>query len=206
MIILRKQLKEAAYDYKYLLNRGYTSKSSLDLISGRYKLNREERTLLYRCVHSDSDVEKVRKKVELKEPLIIDGYNVGLTVLSVLEKDQVFLCDDGFIRDMNAGSKKSSPRIIDALLLLSSYLKEKGVDFIVILDSQISKSGELKRTLAGERVTVRVVERADKEVIISSGTAVTSDFVVLMKASRVYDVVQAMFPNLKAIKMPDDIS
>jgi len=198
-------LKEAAYDYKYLLNRGYTSKSSLDLISGRYKLNREERTLLYRCVHSDSDVEKVRKKVELKEPLIIDGYNVGLTVLSVLEKDQVFLCDDGFIRDMNAGSKKSSPRIIDALLLLSSYLKEKGVDFIVILDSQISKSGELKRTLAGERVTVRVVERADKEVIISSGTAVTSDFVVLMKA-RVYDVVQAMFPNLKAIKMPDDIS
>jgi Uncharacterized conserved protein len=151
-------------------------------------------------------VEKVRKKVELKEPLIIDGYNVGLTVLSVLEKDQVFLCDDGFIRDMNAGSKKSSPRIIDALLLLSSYLKEKGVDFIVILDSQISKSGELKRTLAGERVTVRVVERADKEVIISSGTAVTSDFVVLMKASRVYDVVQAMFPNLKAIKMPDDIS
>jgi hypothetical protein len=199
-------LKEAAYDYKYLLNRGYTSKSSLDLISGRYKLNREERTLLYRCVHSDSDVEKVRKKVELKEPLIIDGYNVGLTVLSVLEKDQVFLCDDGFIRDMNAGSKKSSPRIIDALLLLSSYLKEKGVDFIVILDSQISKSGELKRTLAGERVTVRVVERADKEVIISSGTAVTSDFVVLMKASRVYDVVQAMFPNLKAIKMPDDIS
>jgi len=206
LIILRKQLKEAAYDYKYLLNRGYTSKSSLDLISGRYKLNREERTLLYRCVHSDSDVEKVRKKVELKEPLIIDGYNVGLTVLSVLEKDQVFLCDDGFIRDMNAGSKKSSPRIIDALLLLSSYLKEKGVDFIVILDSQISKSGELKRTLAGERVTVRVVERADKEVIISSGTAVTSDFVVLMKASRVYDVVQAMFPNLKAIKMPDDIS
>ncbi len=199
-------MKEAAYDYKYLLNRGYTSKSSLDLISGRYKLNREERTLLYRCVHSDSDVEKVRKKVELKEPLIIDGYNVGLTVLSVLEKDQVFLCDDGFIRDMNAGSKKSSPRIIDALLLLSSYLKEKGVDFIVILDSQISKSGELKRTLAGERVTVRVVERADKEVIISSGTAVTSDFVVLMKASRVYDVVQAMFPNLKAIKMPDDIS
>lgn len=198
-------MKEAAYDYKYLLNRGYTSKSSLDLISGRYKLNREERTLLYRCVHSDSDVEKVRKKVELKEPLIIDGYNVGLTVLSVLEKDQVFLCDDGFIRDMNAGSKKSSPRIIDALLLLSSYLKEKGVDFIVILDSQISKSGELKRTLAGERVTVRVVERADKEVIISSGTAVTSDFVVLMKA-RVYDVVQAMFPNLKAIKMPDDIS
>jgi len=206
LIILRKQLKEAAYDYKYLLNRGYTSKSSLDLISGRYKLNREERTLLYRCVHSDSDVEKVRKKVELKEPLIIDGYNVGLTVLSVLEKDQVFLCDDGFIRDMNAGSKKSSPRIIDALLLLSSYLKEKGVHFIVILDSQISKSGELKRTLAGERVTVRVVERADKEVIISSGTAVTSDFVVLMKASRVYDVVQAMFPNLKAIKMPDDIS
>lgn len=199
-------MKEAAYDYKYLLNRGYTSKSSLDLISGRYKLNREERTLLYRCVHSDSDVEKVRKKVELKEPLIIDGYNVGLTVLSVLEKDQVFLCDDGFIRDMNAGSKKSSPRIIDALLLLSSYLKEKGVDFIVILDSQISKSGELKRTLARERVTVRVVERADKEVIISSGTAVTSDFVVLMKASRVYDVVQAMFPNLKAIKMPDDIS
>jgi hypothetical protein len=60
---LRREVVEAARDYRFLLDRGYPRKPSLDLVAARYMLDRKEKMLLYRCVHSSKDAGLVRGKL-----------------------------------------------------------------------------------------------------------------------------------------------
>ncbi|MFN3268109.1 MAG: DUF434 domain-containing protein, partial [Zestosphaera sp.] len=109
MFLIREEVVEASRDYKYLLSRGYKQKVVLDLVTSRYGLSSIERTLLLRCVHSSRDVEAIRSKRvdDVKQyPLIIDGYNVLLTLHTVIEDMEVFLCDDGFVRDLRKSYRK----------------------------------------------------------------------------------------------------
>ncbi len=54
--------REAYTDYKYFLNRDYSRKVVLDVIAARYNLSSLERLLLYRCVHSDKEIEIIKGK------------------------------------------------------------------------------------------------------------------------------------------------
>ena len=54
------QLKDASYDLKFLLNRGY-KKKSIDLVANKYLLNKDKRNYLVRKVFSD---EKSRDKIQ----------------------------------------------------------------------------------------------------------------------------------------------
>ncbi len=47
-----KDLQEAAEDFRYLLNRGYPRKATLELVGNRYGLTFDERHLLHRGVFS----------------------------------------------------------------------------------------------------------------------------------------------------------
>lgn len=114
MISWREQLREAILDYRYLLDRGYGSKASLDLVTGRYGLTREERLLLFRCIHPWSRAEEIRNKMGIKEPIILDGFNIGITLINAWDGEQLFLCDDGFVRDLSVGRKKGDSRLVSA--------------------------------------------------------------------------------------------
>ncbi|WP_369609897.1 DUF434 domain-containing protein [Sulfurisphaera javensis] len=189
-IQLSQQLLMAYEDYKYLLNRGYNRKTSLDLITGRYNLNKKERLLLYRCTHSDEEIKSVKEKIiTSSNQIVIDGYNLAITLLSAIYNDEIFLCDDGFYRDLGLGKRKNDNEIIDALLLISEFLSNKELDFMIFLDSQISKSGEIAKILRERNIKAKVVNKVDKELIMQESTVSSNDFLVLSKAKRIYDVL-----------------
>ena len=192
-------------DYKYLLNRGYNRKSSLDLVTARYNLSKKERLLLYRCTHSDEEIKQIRSKiVSNPKRILVDGYNIGITLLSIIYEDEIFLCDDGFYRDLGLGKRKNDPEIFDALVLISEHLVELGKDFVIFLDSQISKSGELAKRLREKRIKVEVVSKTDKMLLAEKEVIASNDFVILSRAEKIYDVLRDIIEgsDIKINKIP----
>jgi len=192
-------------DYKYLLNRGYNRKSSLDLVTARYNLSKKERLLLYRCTHSDEEIKQIKSKIAPNpKRILVDGYNIGITMLSLIYEDEIFLCDDGFYRDLGLGKRKNDPEIFDALVLISEHLVELGKDFVIFLDSQISKSGELAKRLREKGIKVEVVRKTDKMLLAEREVIASNDFVILSKAEKIYDVLRDIIEqsNIKINKIP----
>ncbi|MCX8186332.1 MAG: DUF434 domain-containing protein [Sulfolobales archaeon] len=195
---LRDEVVNALIDYKYLLNRGYNQKPSLDLVTSHYRLSRSERMMLFRCVHSDLDSTDVCSRViDLSEipnhRLVIDGFNTLLTITSVIEGDFVYLCDDCFMRDLRSAKIKEfeSDSIKRAASTLMNYIKAlKPLDVVVVLDKQVSKSGEFRNELSEMLDNVKVVlaSKADITVLMEGGVIASSDFVILKRANKVFDI------------------
>lgn len=125
----RKDLQrifDAAQDYRYLLTKGYPVKQSLQLVASRYLLAREEMLLLYRCVHSSSYVEEVKRKLMCSRldsyALYIDFYNVLTSVVNAISGGDVYLCDDCIPRDLRGAKvRKSDTPYIDKSLAFIAY-------------------------------------------------------------------------------------
>ncbi len=203
VMLIREEVIRAAEDYKYLLNRGYNQKSALDFVTSRYMLTPTERALLLRCVHRDDEAFAIRRKItdsiEGME-LIIDGYNTLLTLVSVFEGRNVYLCDDCIIRDLRSSYIKdfSSPLIIKAINELASFVKTlRPKRVVVVLDKNVSWSGrhsEVIRNTVPE-FEVKLAKKADIEVIASLGIISSSDFVILSRAKYVFDVAGRIIAN-----------
>ena len=197
-----KGLPEAARDFRYLLNRGYPRKASLELAGNRYQLCAEERHLLHRAIFSDRDsTVRAKKIVPLKEisnqALAIDGYNVLITVEAALRNHPLILGDDGFVRDISgtSGAFKRTDRTDQAIRLILRTLKKANPRQILFLfDAPISRSGELarevkarmkKEDLAGKAEAVPVPE---KTLIGFRGIVATSDTALIDQSERVTDL------------------
>lgn len=200
---LREEVVEAAKDYKYLLNRGFPQRASLDFVSANYMLTAAERSLLLRCVHRDADSEAVRKKVvsDVRDlELVIDGYNVILTIASAIEGLPLFLCDDGFVRDLRSSHIRSfeTPGVEEAIRSIVKAVGVLGVkDPLVVLDKNVSwsaKHAEALRTEYGIRVSIAA--KADMAVISSGKVISSSDFVILLRSERAYDLAQFVARNV----------
>ena len=194
---LEKKVIDAIRDYKYLLNRGYPQKASLDFVVSRYALSREWRSLLLRCVHREEDAvlirSKLRDNVGPNDRLIIDGYNTILTIVSALECRTLYLCDDGIVRDLRSAYVKdfATPLVLNALEILSEELARLRVsDVTIVLDSNVSWSArhaEIIRKIISE-AEVRLAKKADIEVLSTIGIACSSDYLILKRAKAIYDL------------------
>ena len=151
--LLKEKLSEPARDIRYLFNRGYPKTSAIQFVSNHYQLNNEERHILTRVLESSktSDLRK-QKKVNCNQisnkNLIIDGYNVIITVESLLKNCNLWEGDDGFVRDTRGIFRKfritdTTHKAIDEVLTFLLKLQVKSV--IILFDKQISKSGELAK-------------------------------------------------------------
>lgn len=205
-----KDLQEAAEDFRYLLNRGYPRKATLELVGNRYGLTFDERHLLHRGVFPSSDSESRRKKrISIEEvrnkDLAIDGHNVLITIEAGLSGRPLILGDDGFIRDISglSGNFKKTELTGQALQLLSAVLKRiKPRRTLFLFDSPISKSGELARearnilkreNLPGDSVAVKVPE---KMMIGFLGVIATSDTAIIDQSKKVVDLAGYIVKNL----------
>ena len=194
---LEERVIDAIKDYKYLLNRGYPQKASLDFVVSRYALSREWRSLLLRCVHRDEDVRsiknKIRKSISFEDRLIVDGYNTILTLVSAIECRTLYLCDDGIIRDLRSAYVKdfATPLVFRAIKLLNDELARLNVrNVAVILDSNVSWSArhaEVIRQLI-RNAEVKLAKKADIQVISMDGVVSSSDYLILKKARAIYDI------------------
>ncbi len=205
---IKDSLKNAAYDLKFLLNRGYRKKVALNLVTNKYLLDKNGRNYLVRKVFSDEKSrERTAKIVDINninnKTIFIDGYNVLISVETICkqEYDSLILCDDGILRDVKAvfGKYKTTSSTDTALNYIINFLSTYNPACIYFLyDSPVSKSGELAshtdnlikiNGLNGAAVTHKNV---DFELVKLSkdygGIVATSDSAVIDKVDQVLDI------------------
>ncbi|MDD4162186.1 MAG: DUF5616 domain-containing protein [Methanothrix sp.] len=130
--------------------------------------------LLRTIVSADTALRRMAKALKVHtlrgREVFVDGYNVLITTESLLEGFPVYLCDDGFLRDTRGffRSYKASRITFCAFSEILDLLAAAGPDRVeLLLDQQISRSGELanevrglmaERDLPGVAMTARDVD------------------------------------------------
>lgn len=220
MQIRKNILKEAAYDLRFLLNRGYRKKNALTFVANKYLLNLDERNYLARSIFSSSrSVSRMEKIIDVSliegQILLVDGYNVLITVESLCRDDFNFLilCDDGIIRDLNAvfGKYKFNENTERALKNIITLIKEyKPLKVKFFFDKQVSFSGKLANLtedviryygLKGEAALSKNVDFEIIKVANSQrGIVATSDSIIMDKVDKIVDL-PSCFLNMKKISI-----
>lgn len=194
-------LKPPTRDFRYLLNRGYPRRVALTLIGDRYQLTASERELLRRGVFSQKESQRKKKKISIAalrgSPLAIDGHNVLITVESALKGLPLLLADDGFVRDIARAAKGYAPTSFttEALTLICDTLfRQRPSDVVFLLDSPVSKSGELAAKVRGlldqygVEGDVRALPVPEKILSDFHGIVATSDSAIIDEATKVFDL------------------
>ncbi|MBC7120933.1 MAG: DUF434 domain-containing protein [Candidatus Methanosuratus sp.] len=193
--------RDAAADLRYLLSKGYKRSSAVRFVADRYGIGKTERLALYRCVYprevADSHFRKIVPAENLSgAALSVDGFNVLRTVFGAMRGHPIYLCDDGFVRDISIGRRNPAIeelcKCLDLVISCICTLKPRFTVFVY--DRPISRSGDLsKRTLeamgtkglAGES---RTSARPDSEVLSCGDVVATSDSAMIERALRVFDL------------------
>lgn len=148
---LKEKLLKPARDIRSILRWGYPKFATIRFVADHSQLSVEERHILTRVIMPpDKVVSRINKKVACKgienRDILLDGYNVLLSVDSLLKNEPMWFCDDGYIRDTRYyfSKAKQAEDIEDALDSVLKFLSEAhSKSVIFLLDAQISRSGEL---------------------------------------------------------------
>ncbi|NJD77641.1 MAG: DUF434 domain-containing protein [Candidatus Methanoperedens sp.] len=203
-------LKEAAVDIRYLLDRGYRQKSVIGFVCDHYRLDEASRYILTRTILSHAVSQKRRAKFLSCESIrdsniIIDGYNIIIGMESILEK-KAYLCDDGVIRDTRGvfRSFKISGSAEKAIDLIMLFLKEKNPAYVCfLLDSQISNSGLLAKMLRekisyyGFKGDAKTSKHVDFDLKNSKDIVASSDGVIIDEAPKLVNFLYCLVSGFK---------
>ena len=189
-------LRQATSELSWLLSHGYAQIASLKLVGDRYMLAHRQRLAVSRA--SCADVNQKKRTISCRaiesvkgERLIIDGFNLIITVEAALSGGVLIICSDDCIRDLSSvhGSYRSVLETERAICLIGEaleVLRPEAVEWL--LDRPISNSGRLARRIAeialmrGWSWTVKTVFNPDAELLCADKIAVTSDSMILDKA------------------------
>ena len=192
------RLRSATSELSWLLGRGYAIKSALKLVGDQYNLTERQRLAVSRAACSDE--RKQQRKAHCLGPhsvededLVVDGFNLIITLEAALGGGLVIVCRDDCLRDLSSvhGSYRSVLETERAILLIGEALetlKPKSARWF--LDRPISNSGRLARRikeLARERGwpwNLEVVFNPDAAILASEAIAVTSDSLILDGSNR----------------------
>jgi hypothetical protein len=195
-------LRRAAKEARYLVNRGYPKDSAIRFVSDHHLLPEEHRFVLKRMIVAAERARSRRAKAQSLETLsanevFVDGYNVLITAESLLADYPVYLCDDGFLRDTRGifRSYKISRLTSPALSLILDLLAQAKPSRVeVLLDQQMSRSGELAELVRGMMAerglpgTARTARDVDHQLKVAKAGVATSDGNVIDAAKRIYDL------------------
>jgi hypothetical protein len=186
-------LRRAVDDLSWLLSRGYSMKAALKLVGDRHLLRDRQRKALQRCAASDSDCASRTRRLMAPnaiegETLLVDGYNVLLTVEAALSGGLLLLGRDGALRDLAAMSKHY--RRVDvtrkAVELIYRYIDTTGCARVLwCLDRPVSNSGRLKNLIeqvvvaADASWLIELTSQTDKLLRQSPNIVATADSAIL---------------------------
>ena len=129
-LIVNNNFKNAIIDYSHFLERDYPYKAILKIIGDKYLLTGLQRSILLRGITTKKKALYRKSKLILKKDLynksmLIDCYNVLITISSYISGKFVFIGNDGFLRDAaeSHGKIKKRELLDKALELLLNYLK-----------------------------------------------------------------------------------
>src|SRR5260370_41806765 len=155
-------LRTATGELSWLLTRDYSLKGALKLVGDRYTLTDRQRLAVARAACSDQNKERrAAALVDVAEAaghgLIVDGFNLIITVEAALSGGLLMLCRDGCIRDLSSvhGSYRAVNETETAIQLIGEALETlHPKSFEWALASPISHTGPLPqplRTLANSK-------------------------------------------------------
>jgi hypothetical protein len=182
-------LRTAVNELSWLLTRDYSMRGAVKLVGDRHALTDRQRLALSRAACSDqSKARRAGTRVEIEEleasGLIIDGFNLIITIEAALSGAALLLCRDGCIRDLSSvhGSYRSVEETAVAIQLIGeslAALKAKSVGWL--LDRPVSNSGRLAKLIRdcaaqnGWPWTVETVFNPDREIVSSQRVVISSD-------------------------------
>ena len=206
-------LRRAVADLSWLLGRGYSPKASMKLVGDRHALRDRQRKALRRCAASDEDCARRRRNrlavAELTgEPIVVDGYNLLLTIEAALSSGVLLLGRDGVMRDLAAmsGHYRRLTVTRQAVGLIAAAVAAAGCCRVRwLLDRPVSNSGRLgaliEDRVAGERPqwTVELTDRTDRVLIESPEVVASADSAVIDRCRRwcnlARHIVETAVPN-----------
>ncbi|HOQ31468.1 MAG TPA: DUF434 domain-containing protein [Candidatus Hydrogenedens sp.] len=206
MVLLRKAVK----DLSYLYTRGYSEKIAVKVVGDHYQLKSRQRLVIQRAVCSDTSLE-IRKRNEVGEyvkkgeQFLIDGYNLLITVESLLSGGILICGRDGCIRDIASlhGTYHKVEETVPAIHWIGEHLSIfEPSDVIWFLDKPISNSKRLAQLIEGNfnergwNCKVEVVNNPDYEIVERKGIAISSDSWILDRVSCWLNFVSRNIKNL----------
>jgi len=226
--MLNDIFKNACKDYAYLINRNYPEPGTLKLVGDRYRLTRDQRTILYRGISSTekSDLRKSKlvKEIENKT-LAIDGYNVLFSLLNYRLGRFTFISTDGVLRDAGSlhGRLKDEEMFMDCITILAKYLTDMRPSQVdVFLDAPVSHSERHAQVISdlfqkfNLAINCRVIHSADYGLKhLPFDVLATSDSVIIDNAKagvidlpriileKQYNAVPVKIADLLLFPVPD---
>jgi len=210
-------LRKAVADLSYLLTRGYSDAAALKLVGDHYQLHTRHRIALSRAACSDDAMAR-RKAHEAAARdirgwrLVIDGYNVLISVESALSGGVLIRGRDGCIRDIAGihGSYRKVAETLPALQLIGETLSRLGAaECTWYLDAPVSNSGKLASLMREQAVghgwpwTIEVEQNPDRILEASPEIVVTSDSIILNRAQRWVNLMPLVITQLDHADLVD---
>lgn len=206
-------LRAGVADLGWLMERGYSSTSSLKLVGDRYNLDERQRTAVLRAACGDTARDKraascLPPDAMTGQDIQIDGFNLLITVEAALGGGLILHCRDGCMRDLASvhGTYKAVQETVPALTLIGNALQSfapRSVQWL--LDSPVSNSGRLAQTIRevseerGWNWQAEAVLNPDAVLKVSPQILVTSDSLILDSASQWVNLAAYILP----VHVPD---
>ncbi|MBC8755434.1 DUF434 domain-containing protein [Kordia sp. YSTF-M3] len=194
---MQKKMREAIKDVSYLLSRGFSEKSSLQLVGNRYKLNTRQQQAVQGM--SEASEKLIKREENCLKPeqlanreVMLDGFNVLILLESALSKAYLFKGLDGCYRDVSSvhGTYKKVQQTQEAINLIADFLQKNKVKKATwIFDKPISNSGRLKTMLReiaeanNYKWKIILDNNPDKLIAESGNIAISSDAWILDNAT-----------------------
>lgn len=187
-----RRMRPAAEEVVWLLGRGYPMATAVEVVGDHHQLEARQRLALQRALCSPE--QRKRRQARAIErtdargrTLLLDGFNVVITLEVALSGGLVLDCADGTVRDL-AGLRGSYHPVAEtdaALDLLGEELDALGPARVrVFLDAPVSNSGRLRARIEEHArrfatpLDATVVPNPDA-ILARAENVVTSDSIVL---------------------------
>ena len=207
------KLRLAVSELSWLLSRDYKLTSSLKLVGDRHRLRERQRLAVSRAACSDQNGQRRKSHCVAIEqlrnqPVIVDGFNLIITIEAALSKGPLFVGVDECIRDLSSvhGSYRSVEETDKAISMIGNALQRLEPSSVLwLLDRPVSNSGRLAAKISDFALgsdhpwDVQVLFNPDAAIMVSPAVAITSVASILDQVERWADLKS----SLVAREVPD---
>ena len=196
------RLRAAAIELRFLLSHNYPRKSSVEFVGNHHQLNKDERNILFRGVFTAGMARAIKDaRIPLSGlrggKLVIDGYNVTITLENAMKNKPLIKGNDGFIRDISGTFRgfRQSDLTRKAWELIMDILNDYPPKHVVVLlDRPYSRSAILARSINawlemnGLDGEATLSDGVDHYLQQTKGVRATSDSSILINGSPSVDL------------------
>jgi len=206
------RLRRAACELGWLLDRGYPRNSALAFVGDHHQLALRQRKAINRGVCTEAQ-QRVRAERRLPleamrdAALVIDGFNLIVTLEVALSGGLIVVGRDGAMRDLagmrgSYGMVRETDEALDRVTALFEQHRPASVTWY--FDAPVSSSGRLRAHLEARswpvRTEARLVRSAD-HALVAQPHVVTADAAVLDACASWHDLTSALVEKARIVPL-----